>query len=193
MRKYKQHRTADFYKAKTPKEKLFYSGGIPSENWLDFKENFNFIYMGDKKEKITQSQQHQNWSYDVLDFSQPYLIIIGGVDYDKLALSLSYELMKKALCSIKNQDKYNKTYHRIQITDASLIKEEKVEDEDVLMLINVFSECTIDRIQSIRDWVYKHKEYYRLIAMTGNPFIFSKKCGLKPNMLLYVEEEYISV
>ena len=188
MRRNEYNRTQDFYRAKTHKEIYYYSAGIPSTAWNTFSGKVRFcLTMYNDKQISPEEQQkwYEKFKTDIIEYAKPYLILIGGIEDDHLSNLLSYELMKVALDNGQ----------KIQITDAEEIKKElrikKDEqitgNETILMLNNVYLECTDERIQTVRDWIYRHKEDFRVIALGGDPSKFIKRCRVKPNVLLYVD------
>lgn len=180
MRKSEYNRTTDFYRANTPLEKLYYSAGIPSMAWKKFSKKTLFqlmLYNNNQISPEEQGQWYDKFTTNASEFDKAYLVLIGSMEDDHKARLLSYELMKTAL---------KDTNHRIQITNAEAVKEEIVRDETVFMLYNVFLDCTKDRVQDIRDWIIKHEDSFRVVAVGGDPSIFIKQCKIKPNVLLYI-------
>jgi len=183
MRKSEYNRTQDFYRAKSAKERLYYSAGIPSTAWGNFSETVLFQLIMYNENQILPSEQEQWYKKfkTTNEFNKPYLIFIGGLEDDHLPNLIAYDLMKLALAND----------HLVQITNSDSCgregyDEENPKNESVFMLHNLFTDCTNGRVQHVRDWIVRHEADFRIITLGGDPSVFIKRCKVKPNVLLYV-------
>lgn len=182
MRKYKSE--LEYRRIQTTDDALYYGADIPSAAWSTPKLNLKFLpIMGDEGDgaiKVGEKQQEE-WFPEVLSGSmltEPYLIFLSSMGSDDLACRAAYELMKVAL--------HNEM--RVQITNAARIDREDVEDESVFMLHNVFEDCNKYRLQSIRDWITIHQNYFRIVVIAGMcPYMFSKQVRSEPHAMFKVE------
>lgn len=185
----KNKRSADFYRITSEKEALYYSAEIPSYAWGRFQDNIKFLpIMGsetDSQIKISESKQIeifknlQEGNY----FNNPYLVYLSSPDLE-LANRISFEIMKLALAKSKI----------VQITNAADIKQEKIFEENIFLLTNVFTECTTERIQDIRDWVTKHEDCFRLVSIAGScPYAIDKRLKLKPHLMFHITKDVIKI
>ena len=170
-------RTADFYRTKTPQDRLFYSAGIPLAFWKPFDGSPSFKPVANDPNTIkSQSKQYNKLISDAFILNDPYLVFIGSED-ETSALLLAYTLLKSALVVNK----------LVQITDASLIQdEEKKLDASVCMLHNVFEDSTNERRMQIKDWVNRHHDCFRVVTVAGDPEIVAKSCRLPVDIMLNV-------
>jgi len=172
-------RTQDFHFIKTERDALYYAAEIPSVSWgpiKDRKLSFNLLVSEDYS--ISPKEQ-ASWFKKLAEgemFSKPYLVLISSRDDDSLAVSVGYDLMKKAL-----------ERRRVQVTGSAGINQEETHDETVFMLTNVYEEAPSDRIQSVRDWCYRHKESFRILCASGDPIAIKKRLRLKFNALFYLD------
>jgi hypothetical protein len=172
--RYEEYKTADSYRIVTHQDALFYAAGIPYLYWRPFKETPFFLPINGN-EGYDQASKFKKLQNSDKIFKKSHLVFVGAEDEDS-AFLVVYEWMKRAL-----------SYDlKVQITDSACINKEVYTDETVFMLINVFHQCTTERLQSIRDWSYRHKDCFRIITMACDPYDFSLQTKLTPNAMLYL-------
>lgn len=170
-----EYRSADFYKIKSQQDALFYAADIPYLYWKESILSPIFLPISNCS-AYDQETRYQKLVDKETVFSKNHLIFIGSCD-ESSSLLLSYSLMKKALLA----------GNKVQITDSSLIKEEKINDEAVFMLTNIFDKGTTERTMHCRDWIYKHKDYFRVVTMACDPYEFSLQVRVTPIAMFNVD------
>jgi len=168
------YRTADYHRVKTQQDALFYSASIPYLYWKKEDITPMFLPIANCGAYDQETKFKTLISKDTI-FKKPYLIFIGSSD-EYSSLLISYDLMKKALL----------LDNKVQITDSSLVQEEIVIDETVFMLTNIFDRGTNERVMKARDWIYRHKEYFRIVTMACDPYEFSLQIRVTPNAMFNV-------
>lgn len=181
----KGHRTQDFHFIKTPRDAVYYAAAIPSTAWgplLTEEPRFKLaVFDEDNVSPKLQAEWFARLRSREL-FPKPYLILISSDVDDDLSTAQGYDLMKRAL----------EKEIRVQITESSRIPEEEVNDETVFMLTNLYDEAPAERIQSVRDWCYRHKTCFRLLCATGEPGVLVRRLKLKFNAVFYLDSKMVS-
>jgi len=173
-------RTQDYHFIKTERDALYYAAEIPSVAWGPPPKEVNPPFKVIVADSYTVTPKEQKKWFDSLwegeMFSVPYLIIVSSDEDDSVAVSLGYNLMKKALEN-----------NRVQITGSAGIKEEETNEETVFMLTNLYSEAPEERIQKVRDWCYRHKDCFRILCSAGDPAVLVRRLHLRFNAVFSVE------
>lgn len=178
-------RTQDYYFIKTEKDGLYYAADIPSTAWgplLTEDPRFKLAVFDD--DNISPKMQTE-WFARLRSgemFSLPYLILVSSDVDDDVSTAQGYDLMKRAL----------EKGIRVQVTESSRIPEEETNDETVFMLTNVYDEAPPERIQSVRDWCYRHKTSFRILCATGDPAVLVRRLKLKFNAVFYLDSKVVS-
>jgi len=166
-----ENRSADYHRIRSTQDAAYYSAGIPFVYWKAFTESPFFLPINGNEGYNQQAKFNRLQNSDKI-FDKNHLIYVGAEDEDSASL-IVYEWMKRALflnC-------------KIQITDSALIKEEHVEDETVFMLTNLFHKCTSERIMHSRDWIFRHKDCFRILVMACDPYDFAQQVRVKASAM----------
>lgn len=180
----KGYRTQDYHFIKSQTDALYYAADIPSTAWgptMTEDPKFKLAVFDETnvgmKEQVEWFSRMRNGEL----FDRPYLVLLSSDVDDSVATAHGYDLMKRALLK-----------HRVQITESAGIKEEKTDEETVFMLTNVYDEAPAERVQSIRDWSYRHKTSFRLICGTGDPGVLLRRLKLKFNAVFYLDSKVVT-
>jgi len=177
-------RTQDYHLIKTQADALFYAADIPSTAWgplLTEEPRFKLVVLDDNN---VSPKTQAEWFARLREkefFSHPYLILISSDVDDSLSTGIGYDIMKRALSK----------EIRVQITESSRISTEVVNEETVFMLTNLTDEAPPERIQSARDWCYRHQTCFRLICATGDPASLLRRMKLKFNAAFYLDSRIV--
>lgn len=178
-------RTADYHRAKTLKERLYYGAGIPSTAWAPPATKPPKFKMFNVTDSPVSPKTQDEWFDRVWKgemFSLPYLILLASDHDDDRAVSYGYDLMKIAL---------DKGF-RIHVTESSRVPEDVCKEEQVFMLINLHEDATPERVQMVRDWAYRHEADFRIVCAAGDPAVLTKKLRLKFNAIFYMDSKIVS-
>lgn len=196
MKKELHYPTADSYLIKTPTQALYYAADIPPAAWgplLTEDPEFKLAVFDGEGGNVSPQVQRE-WFSRMRSgelFSLPYLILMVGDESEDVALLHGFDMMKRALGASM----------RVNISDSSSWTEERrekakgrteglvqahTEEETVHMLYNVSDEGTKDRVQIVRDWIFRHKSYFRLVCAAGDPAAIRRKLKVDFNAVFYL-------
>ncbi len=174
----------DKHRAKTDKERDYYTCGIPSQFWPDNKRKPDFLLVHDDEEDIHIEPGVQKRFYNSIltedgYFDDPYCYIISSTKDNHLALTLGYEILKVA----------RSKGHRIQVTDAHVVpyydlSEDR--DETVHLIHNVFSDSTADVITATRRAMSVFSGIFTVIVTADDPIKLKTRLkNLEPDGYFY--------
>lgn len=200
MRKIKN---SEYYRA-NELEKRFWSIGIPSRYWKDETFSFSTMVKEIKSAKtkkppviITEEKQKEIFKQftegnNPEPLQHPYLILIGSVPTDELAVSAGFDIIKHAIgLAVKE-------VHRFKITSIDLgnfsIKDHPEDDTpNIIMIYNISSKATQDRIQLARDVIYEFNNSFKILSLGGSDPVdfYQDHLMIKPDVCLYFKNKIL--
>lgn len=181
----RRSRSADYRRAKTDDEKLWYSAGIPSQGWPKYDKPVDYHLIAELNINVNQqSKVHQQILSGEL-FDDPYLILLSSHDGDDTALRLAFEILKLAL----------RNGHRVNLTNTSGYhpyyshQDVDEEDESVQVLYNIHEDSGKDRVQLARDWIHNHSDVFRIVVTSGDPAVMEKLLRIEAHAMLLVSHK----
>jgi len=173
-----KRKTSMYYKA-SPLEKMYYTIGIPQRYWKESEYCQEFYpivkeYVAGKTKKyktITQREQRKWFRKFTAERPKelllPYLVGIGGEPTDDLALQAGFEIIKKAISlDFKQKHQFKTCIFNLGSIDKRELSLEEI--PDVLLLFNITSESTNERIQLARDLLLECESSFRIIVISGS-------------------------
>jgi hypothetical protein len=176
-------RSADYYRIKTDKHRLYYASAIPSRFWDERPGDPIFQDATWSKKKISAKTQRE-WYDKLIDgkvFAKPHIVLFASDPTDETALAHAFHLCKLMVKTIKKDG----TRRRIQIDVASddIRHDAHNASCDIFVLHNVLAKTDRQRVTVVREWLRKHDDVFRLVALAGTPDDFRHSYGIEPNAI----------
>jgi len=183
----------DASRAKTPEQKGLYLAGIPYRYWGSDTKNVNFqklSYRNDAKdgkskvEVLADVEQQKVWfnslKKDKTLWRQPSVLVLGSSPTDYEAMAMMTVLVRRLLAwekQVQVQNMADSDGHTFFQNPAAYFAYNLTEE------IEEYS-----RRARVRDWVVKHADTFRVLAVAGNPLNFAlDTLHVRPDAACFVD------
>lgn len=184
-------RTADYHRIKTDEDRLLYAAGVPSRFWNEKAGQPVFLDATWAKKKIAAKTQ-QEWFDKLLEgkvFSKPHLILFASDPTDETALAHAFHLAKLMVKTVNREG--NRRRIQIDVASEDIKADAHNADCDMFLLHNVLAKTDRARVTVVREWIRKHDDVFRLIALAGTPDDFRYTYGVEPNAIFNFDDTTI--
>ena len=175
------HRTQDFYRTKTDKERLYYAAGIPWRFWTHAAGAPSFRTATWGRGSIAANTQ-QKWFDRLWDrefLGKPYLFVFASEPTDEMALAQTFQFCKRVMRSPTVDGRLRRVNIVTAQTDLHLGNRQDV--CDVHVIHNVMAKSDSLRTTLVRDWVLRHDDAMRIVVVAGTPDDFRCSYRVEPN------------